>query len=133
MALANAETSSPQELPLPPMETEVENGESEGGSESGSKSESDFSIPPGTGGLPEIANIQWEWKKDGAVECWLLPRPNASRRERVYLKRVGKKQLEKWLSLPRVERNKVIRQWVSFARMSKVVQEKNRRNKSDNL
>lgn len=129
MALADAEISSPQKLPLPPMETEVENGESEGES----KSESSLEVPSGTGGLPEIANIQWEWKKDGGVECWLLPRPNATRRERVYLKRAGKRQLEKWQSLPRIERNKVIRQWVSLARVGKVQKQENQRQKDGDL
>lgn len=130
VSVAGAESSLPQvmEVSLLPSAT--------GGLEVEAKAEvkTDMELPSATGGLlPELPRIRWEWKKDGSVECWDLPYENAPRSKRIYLKRAGKRLLQEWQSLPRVERNKVIRQWVSSARVSKAKQKQNHRQKDSDL
>ena len=75
--------------------------------------------PSGSGWLPEIPLVQWERKKDGAVEAWHTPTPNAPRRERTYLKRVGKRLQAEWWALPEGQRRAIIAQWVNQQREEK--------------
>ena len=89
-------------------------------------------LPEGNS-LPDFPGIQWEWKDDGSAECWATPRPTAPRKERTYLKRAGKRLLQEWATLPREEREKVIGEWVSLARMSKPQRKQNNRRESGNL
>jgi hypothetical protein len=63
--------------------------------------------------LPAIPGVQWEWKSDGSGEAWHTPRPNAPRRERTYLKRVGKRLLAGWEALPEAERRAVVAAWIA--------------------
>ena len=83
-------------------------------------SDSPAKLPSGSGfDLPAIANIVWEAKPDGSIEAWHTPRPGAPRRERTYLKRVGKRLLAEWAALPDDQRRAVVEQWVSEQRREK--------------
>lgn len=76
--------------------------------------------PSGSGWLPEIDGVLWEWKKaEGAVEAWHTPAPRAPRKQRTYLKRAGVKLLAEWQAMPGERRREVIREWIEAARRQK--------------
>lgn len=53
--------------------------------------------PPEAGKeLPAISGIQWERKKDGALEAWHSPDGNRNRAGKTYIGRIGKRQLVEW-------------------------------------
>lgn len=69
--------------------------------------------------LPMLKDHSWEGKADGAWESWHAPNKARNRDERVYLGRVGKRLLAKWLALPKVERPATVKAWVDARRTEK--------------
>jgi hypothetical protein len=109
---ASSATISPTSLALgaQTVETKAHNAPSGSGS---------AKPPSGSGSLPEMAGVQWEWKSDGAVEAWHTPRPKAPRKDRIYLGRVGVRKLAEWQRLPASERLATVAAWVADRRAGK--------------
>ena len=80
-----------------------------------------------------LDGIAWESDRDGGVEAWLSPHPRAPRKQRTYLKRIGKRLLQQWQSLSDEKREQAVVEWVSLARMCPPKQKQNQGHQRDGL
>lgn len=79
--------------------------------------------PSGSGShLAAVAGITWEPKRDGAIEAWHAPPGAVQRKDKTYLGRAGKSQLEEWDGLDADARQKAVEGWIAMQREKKGIQ-----------
>lgn len=95
--------------------------------------------------LPSVKNYAWEKAQtSGAWECWFTPERASERGKKSYVGYVGKKLLAEWLSQSedKDELRQLVKTWIrekeaargnSLARVSKVEQKQDRREKRGEL
>ena len=117
---ASLATASASPAPIPRPKPPAKKAEKTSGYSGGSN-------PPAIAGkkprrkcpLPPLKDHAWEGKPDGAFESWHVPDQTSDRAEKVYLGRVGKRLLAKWLALPLKERRSAVAEWVHEKRAGK--------------
>lgn len=97
--------------PNPPAQPEIPTG--------GGYPDESTDNPPEAGNLPILDGVQWERKRDGALEAWHSPDGKRNRAGKTYIGRIGKRQLASWEAKPPAQFRALISEWISEKRMKK--------------